>query len=74
MDPGEQLTSEMSRLFREIEGARNPVLPGRFLLTLRNMFPQFGEVDEGGIYKQQDAEECWSQLTHTLGNKLVVSH
>lgn len=73
LDPSEQLTAEVARLFGHIEKAKGPVLPARFLLTLRSSFPQFAEVGEGGVYKQQDAEECWSQVIQALGDKLRVS-
>lgn len=73
LDPSEQLTAEVARLFGDIEQAKGPVLPARFLLTLRNSFPQFAEVGDGGVYKQQDAEECWSQVMQALGEKLRVS-
>ncbi|GMH36592.1 hypothetical protein BSKO_04465 [Bryopsis sp. KO-2023] len=69
-DPSDQLTTAAAGLFREIDRSRTSVLPVRFLLTLRTKFPQFSETGEGGIYKQQDAEECWSQVVHTLGEKL----
>ena len=32
---------------------------------LRSLFPQFAERDRNG-FMQQDAEECWGQIIHTL--------
>ena len=40
--------------------------PFRFLALLRQLFPQFAQVGQGGVYSQQDAEECWSQVLQTL--------
>lgn len=33
---------------------------------MRQLFPQFAQVGQGGVYSQQDAEECWSQIIQTL--------
>ena len=46
--------------------ATSAVTPFRFLALLRQLFPQFAQVGQGGVYAQQDAEECWSQITQTL--------
>jgi ubiquitin carboxyl-terminal hydrolase 14 len=37
---------------------------------LRKAFPQFSQQGAGGVWAQQDAEECWSQLISTLKAKL----
>ncbi|KAG2078471.1 cysteine proteinase [Suillus decipiens] len=59
-----------SNMSRTTEG----YIPTTFLTVLRQVVPQFGEVDRSGKngilgpagYAQQDAEECWTQLANGL--------
>lgn len=44
------------------------VTPLNFLSSVRNAFPQFQETTPQGIYKQQDAEEAYSQILRSLLN------
>ncbi|KAF5372026.1 hypothetical protein D9615_008092 [Tricholomella constricta] len=51
------------------------ITPMSFLSTLRQVNPQFAEMDRGskvpgmaGGYAQQDAEECFGQIINTLRN------
>ncbi|KAG6780376.1 hypothetical protein POTOM_013231 [Populus tomentosa] len=39
------------------------------LQVLRKKYPQFGQL-HNGVYMQQDAEECWTQLLYTLSQSL----
>ena len=66
-----QLTTAASELFKEMQKGRLPVMPVRFLLSLRNKYPQFAEMDRVG-YKQQDAEECFSQIATTFMETIKV--
>lgn len=59
-------------LFAELDRSAAPVLPLRFLVQLRASFPQFAEMTTTGMYKQQDAEECWTQLLYSLRERLQV--
>ena len=62
-------------LFKQLEDSAAPVLPLHFLMQLRQNYPQFAEqAPTTGAYKQQDAEECWSQLLYTLNERLQVGH
>ncbi|XP_022723681.1 ubiquitin carboxyl-terminal hydrolase 7-like isoform X4 [Durio zibethinus] len=38
-------------------------------LVLRKKYPQFGQL-HNGVFMQQDAEECWTQLLYTLSQSL----
>jgi len=40
------------------------------LQTLHNAFPQFAQTGDKGTYRQQDANECWSELLKMLQQKL----
>ena len=59
-------------LFAELDRSAAPVLPLGFLTQLRASFPQFAEMSNTGMYKQQDAEECWTQILYSLRERLQV--
>eukprot|EP00898_Chlorokybus_atmophyticus_P006711 jgi/Chlat1/7040/Chrsp56S06708 len=69
-NPGHRLTLATRDLFKELDSSHQPVAPFRFLMLLRDRFPQFAQQGQGGAYMQQDAEECWSQLMYTLSQQL----
>ncbi|KAJ7517249.1 hypothetical protein O6H91_21G015500 [Diphasiastrum complanatum] len=71
MDPSSHtLTLATRDLFSELDKSHRPVAPMRFLTVLRNKYPQFAQQTNTGLYMQQDAEECWSQLVYTLSQRL----
>jgi hypothetical protein len=59
-------------LFRELSTAKQPVTPFRFLSTLRELYPQFGQTGQGGTPMQQDAEECYTQVSPMIGKPFAV--
>ena len=63
---GTALANATKDLFNEIKTSSAAVTPFRFLALLRQLFPQFAQVGQGGVYSQQDAEECWSSILQTL--------
>ena len=63
---GTALANATRDLFNEIKNSNAAVTPFRFLALLRQLFPQFAQVGQGGVYSQQDAEECWSSILQTL--------
>ncbi|KAK4395161.1 Ubiquitin carboxyl-terminal hydrolase 6 [Sesamum angolense] len=63
------LTVATRELFGELDKNVKPVAPMRFLTALRSKYPQFAQL-HNGIYMQQDAEECWTQLLFTLSLSL----
>ncbi|SCU99038.1 LADA_0H17150g1_1 [Lachancea dasiensis] len=75
--PHFQLVSELKRCFQSLKSKREEsVTPMLLLAMLRKCYPQFAERDEqSGFFKQQDAEELFTQLFHSLqvvfGEKLV---
>ena len=46
--------------------------PMMFLMHLREKYPQFAQQTNTGMYMQQDAEECWTQLLYSLRERLKV--
>jgi ubiquitin carboxyl-terminal hydrolase 14 len=68
-----RLTVAAKELFRELSTAKQPVTPFRFLSTLRELYPQFGQTGQGGVPMQQDAEECYTQLMYALKEALKAN-
>jgi ubiquitin carboxyl-terminal hydrolase 14 len=71
-DPNSKLVAATRELFKDLEKGGTAFPPFRFLMTLRERFPQFGQQTNEGIYMQQDAEECWTQVMYSLKEKLKV--
>ncbi|GJP30407.1 hypothetical protein CLOM_g1081 [Closterium sp. NIES-68] len=69
-DSSHRLALAARDLFGELDKSRRPVTPLRFLMLLRQRFPQFAQQGEHGAYMQQDAEECWTQLLYSLSQRL----
>jgi ubiquitin carboxyl-terminal hydrolase 14 len=69
-DGAARLTAATRDLFGELARGGGPVTPFRFLATLRSVFPQFAAQGRGGVYLQQDAEECWTGILETLRQRL----
>ncbi|XP_010479669.1 PREDICTED: ubiquitin carboxyl-terminal hydrolase 6 [Camelina sativa] len=63
------LTVATRELFGELDRSVNAVSPTQFWMVLRKKYPQFSQL-QNGIYMQQDAEECWTQLLYTLSQSL----
>ena len=66
-----KLTAAAGGLFKEMSRTGSSVTPVRFLLTLRAKYPQFAEMARG-VYRQQDAEECFSQVVQCLSESIKV--
>ncbi|KAI0772406.1 cysteine proteinase [Trametes elegans] len=68
------LPMALRNLYTNMSRTTESVTPASFLAALRSAFPQFAEQTRGsgmkgllgGGYAQQDAEECWVQLTNSL--------
>ena len=59
---------------QNMQRSAEPVVPMGLLLRLRRVYPQFAQQQppNSGIYMQQDAEECWTQLLYSLRETLQV--
>ncbi|XP_010912089.1 ubiquitin carboxyl-terminal hydrolase 6 [Elaeis guineensis] len=66
------LTVATRDLFSDLDRNVRPVAPLQFLSVLRKKYPQFAQ-QHNGVYMQQDAEECWTQLMYTLSQSLRAS-
>lgn len=65
----QSITAAMRSVFGQMENS-NTVTPILLLQTLHIAFPQFAQTGENGVYRQQDANECWSELLKMLQQKL----
>lgn len=66
------LVLTLKGIFSAMKRKQQDVNPTLFLMQFRSNFPQFAE-QERGFYKQQDAEEAYSQLLTILGSTLDIS-
>ncbi|CCE61334.1 hypothetical protein TPHA_0A02510 [Tetrapisispora phaffii CBS 4417] len=63
-----KIVIELKKCFETLDGKKfKAVMPVVLLSVLRKCYPQFAERDsQSGFYKQQDAEELFTQLFQTL--------
>eukprot|EP00879_Flechtneria_rotunda_P001744 GHRR01001907.1.p1 GENE.GHRR01001907.1~~GHRR01001907.1.p1 ORF type:complete len:495 (+),score=192.81 GHRR01001907.1:202-1686(+) len=69
-DPNSKLVAATQELFTDLHKGKEAFAPFRFLITLRQRFPQFAQQTNEGLYMQQDAEECWTQVMFSLKEQL----
>ncbi|KAI6863077.1 cysteine proteinase [Hortaea werneckii] len=70
---GNDLTTALRDLYKQMSETQQGFPPIMFLTTLRQKFPQFAERAKNGHgYAQQDAEEVWTQLIQTLHTSLQL--
>jgi len=65
------ITSALKYLFNHMERG-STVTPIILLQTLHRASPQFSQTGENGSYRQQDANECWSELLKMLQQNLPI--
>lgn len=65
----QSITAAIRSVFDQMDKG-NTVTPVLLLQTLHLAFPQFAQTGENGGYRQQDANECWSELLKMLQQKL----
>lgn len=63
------IVNALKTVFAQMDGA-NTVNPVVLLHCLHLAFPQFAQTGENGVYRQQDANECWAELLRMLQQKL----
>lgn len=61
----QSMTLAIKSVFDQMESSAN-VTPVFLVQTLHNVFPQFAQTGEKGVYRQQDANECWVELMKML--------
>jgi ubiquitin carboxyl-terminal hydrolase 14 len=53
-------------LYDQLSKTTDSVAPLVFLQVFRGLFPQFAQQGHGGVFMQQDAEECYTQIIGQL--------
>jgi len=64
------ISSAMKIVFSQMEKGTT-ITPIVLLQALHRASPQFAQTGENGTYRQQDANECWSEILKMLQQKLV---
>jgi ubiquitin carboxyl-terminal hydrolase 14 len=70
-NPSEAITIALRDMYKTLDKASDEGFPPfMFLQVLHSVFPQFAEKGEGGVFQQQDANECWTQIVRLLQQQL----
>ncbi|EDV98878.1 ubiquitin carboxyl-terminal hydrolase 14 [Drosophila grimshawi] len=64
------ISSAMKIVFTQMEKGTT-ITPIVLLQALHRASPQFAQTGENGTYRQQDANECWSEILKMLQQKLM---
>ncbi|KAK3283824.1 deubiquitinating enzyme [Cymbomonas tetramitiformis] len=66
-----KLTVAAKGVFQQLGNSMGVAVdPYMFLAALREKYPRFAETGQNGVYSQQDAEECYSQLMYSFREAL----
>jgi ubiquitin carboxyl-terminal hydrolase 14 len=71
-DPTARLVEGTKELFADMAKGGEAFPPYKFLMLLRQRYPQFAQTGNQGMPMQQDAEECFTQLMYSLREKVKV--
>lgn len=66
----EGICAAMKQLYKEMDTTSEPVTPLVMLKVLHMTFPRFAERGEGGVFQQQDANECWTEIMRMMSEYL----
>lgn len=55
-----------SKLFHQLEAKGEGFKPMEFVSIFMQVFPMFNEREQNGVFKQQDADECFQNIITTL--------
>lgn len=65
----ESVTAALRDLYKSMDESAN-VEPVILLRVLHSTIPRFAQRAEGNVFQQQDANECWTELTRILQQHL----
>jgi len=71
-EPADAVTVALRDLFKTMDKTAEGFPPFIFLQVLHTVFPQFAEKNEQGVFQQQDANECWSQVVRMLQQQVKL--
>merc|ERR1712062_650652 len=63
------LTSQLRTVNSQLVNTTDSIVPMQFVMALRQRFPRFAEMQNGG-YMQQDADECLRGLLTSMATTL----
>merc|ERR1719203_415568 len=63
------LTTQFRNVTQQLSSTTESIVPLQFVMTLRQRFPRFAEMQNGN-YMQQDADECLRGLLTVLSGTL----
>ena len=72
-DSGKIMAKAAKGLFTNLDSKGEPFAPYGFVQAMRQVYPQFNETDDHGHHKQQDAEECYTNLLTSFKSALKLS-
>ncbi|CAG2119555.1 unnamed protein product, partial [Medioppia subpectinata] len=72
LEASQSLTIALRDLYEAMDKSAK-IAPLILLQVLHMAFPRFAEKGEGGVYIQQDANECWTELIRMLQQKLRIN-
>lgn len=70
VEPDQSIAAAMRDLFASMERAGGSFPPIMMLNVLHMCFPQFAEKNDQGVFQQQDANECWTEVVRCLQRKV----
>ncbi|GAB1603127.1 ubiquitin carboxyl-terminal hydrolase 14-like [Argonauta hians] len=70
----DSITEAMQDLFNQMNRQSVAIDPIYFLNVLQLTFPRFAEKGEQGVFMQQDANECWTEVVRCLQQSLGVKN
>jgi len=70
VQPDQSISAAMRDLFDSMEKTGEAMPPIIMLNVLHMCFPQFAEKNEHGVFQQQDANECWTELVRCLQKRV----
>lgn len=70
VEPDQSITAAMRDLFASMERAGGSFPPIMMLNVLHMCFPQFSQKNDQGVFQQQDANECWTEVVRCLQRKV----
>ncbi|XP_062506247.1 ubiquitin carboxyl-terminal hydrolase 14-like [Corticium candelabrum] len=65
------ITAAIRETFRGMDKTAEGYLPIIMLQVLHAVYPHYAEKAENGVWKQQDANELWTQVVKLLSEKLL---
>jgi len=66
LNPAESVSTAMKDLFTTMDNTSGAIPPIIFVQVLHQAFPRFSERNDQGVFMQQDANECWTELIRCL--------